>query len=108
MELEKVYIDETMGEAQMEFYDDEHILKVYENKQSSSVTFDTQFDGQVIDVISLFYTNQELSILKIERETLSPSYAVELERGNAYYYITSDLELDEFEEIIQGIFFETV
>ena len=108
MELEKVYIDETMGEAQMEFYDDEHILKVYENKQSSSVTFDTQFDGQVIDVISLFYTNQELSILKIERESLSPSYAVELERGNAYYYITSDLELDEFEEIIQGIFFETV
>ena len=40
MELESVYIDENMGEAQMEFYYGDTYLIIYENKQSNNSAFD--------------------------------------------------------------------
>ena len=47
MELEKVYIDENTGEALMEFYYEDSILKIYENRQNENATFSTQYDGKV-------------------------------------------------------------
>ena len=108
MELEKVYIDETMGEAQMEFYYREDVLRVYENKQGSDATFDTEFDGQIIDIVQTFYYGDEINILKIEKDEENFFYAVHLERSNAYYYITSSLNIDEFKELVRGVFFENV
>lgn len=108
MELENVYIDEGMGEAQMEFcYGDEN-LKIYMNKQHSNVTFDTQFDGQIIDAVEVFYYDKKLYILEIDGNTKNSFYATELEQGSAYYQIIAELELDVFEEIVRGIFFENV
>ena len=108
MELVNVYIDENMGEAQMEFHYVDSILRVYENKQSGNGTFDTQFDGQVIDSIDIFQYDKELKILEIDSEGGHIFYAVHLEQLNAYYYVISDLNIDDFEEIILGIFFENV
>lgn len=108
MILEKVYIDENMEEAQMEFYYEDNILKIYENKQNSNATFDTQFDGEIIDVVKTFYYGEELNILEIEQDERHSFYAVQMEKGNACYYVTSNLDMEEFSEIIRGIFFENV
>ena len=108
MELEKVYIDETMGEALIEFYSGDCILKIYENKQNSNVTFDAQFDGRVVDVIESFYYNEELKILEIDGDDKTVFYTTKLEKGNAYYHIVSNLNLEEFKEVVCGIFFENV
>ena len=108
MELENVYIDEGMGEAQMEFCSHENILRIYENKQSSNVSFDAQFDGQVVDIVEAFYCDMELSILKVSREEETPFYTTKLEQGNAYYHIVSSLSLEEFEDILREIYFENL
>lgn len=108
MELEKVYIDENMGEAQMEFYDNVSALKIYENKQSRSATFETQFDGELVDSIDTFFYGEKLNVFKIDEENQKFFLATELEQGNAYYYVTANCNLDKFKEVVQAIFFENV
>lgn len=108
MELEHVYIGEDMGEALVEFCSDKYVLRIYENKQGSGATFDTQFDGKVIDVVKTFYFSEEIDILEIDQGGISSYYAAQLEQGNAYYYVTSNLEIEEFSEIIGGIYFESM
>ena len=108
MELKEVHISEDMGEAQMEFCYDESILRVYENKQSRDATFDTQFDGKAVDSINLFQYDNELDIVEIKGNDEGSFFAIQLEKGNAYYYVASDLNLNEFKEIVLGIFFESV
>lgn len=108
MELEKVYIDENMGEAQMEFCDNVSALKIYENKQSRSATFETQFDGELVDSIDTFFYGEKLNVFKIDEENQKFFLATELEQGNAYYYVTANCNLDKFKEVVQAIFFENV
>lgn len=108
MELENVSIGEDMGEARMEFTYEDSVLRIYENKQNKEATFDTQFDGEIIDSINAFYYDKKLNILEINRNNGKSFWATELEEGNAYYYITSNLDLDRFKEIVQGMFFENV
>lgn len=108
MELEKVYIDENTGEAQMEFYDNDCILKIYENKQSRNATFETQFDGELIDSIDTYFYGEKLNVFEMDEENKKFFLATELKQGNAYYYVTTDCNLDKFKEIVQAIFFENV
>ena len=107
MELTKVTIGEDMGEAQMEFYYESAILKIYENKQHERAVFETQTDGQIIDSVEMFQYDKEINILQMNGND-SELLAVQLENSNAYYYVTSNLDIEEFKRIVQGIFFEVM
>ncbi|OUQ15530.1 DUF4367 domain-containing protein [Lachnoclostridium sp. An138] len=107
MELTKVTIGEDMGEAQMEFYYESVILKIYENKQHERAVFETQTDGQIIDSVEMFQYDKEINILQMNGND-SELLAVQLENSNAYYYVTSNLDIEEFKRIVQGIFFEVM
>lgn len=108
MELEEVHISEDMGEAQMQFSYGERVLRIYENKQINNSIFDAQFDGKIVDNIETFHYGEELEILEIDREDGVSSFATLVKEGNAYYHIISNLDLNEFKEIIRGIFFKSV
>ena len=108
MVLDKVYIDENMGEAQMEFIYKEQILTVYENKQSDTSTFETQADGKYVDTIVSFFNRLEMQITESDRGDGEKLYSVQIEHGNAYYYINGNLDLEIFETILNGIYFESV
>jgi len=108
MELGKVYIDEVSGEASMEFYYGEHILTVYENKQSSRAAIGTQPDGTVVDEIEIFHLGQTIPIVEIDKGNGEVFYRTEFEYGNAYYYLACDTKLEEFESVLMGIIFENV
>ena len=108
MELKRVTIGEDMGEAQMDFYYEDGVLRIYENKQSSNAVFDTQTDGEVIDSVQMFHDDSLLEILEIDREGEAPCYATQIEQTNAYYYIISNFSINEFKEIIRGMFFRSV
>ena len=108
MELGKVIIGEDMGEAQMEFYYKDSILRIYSNKQNENAIFDTQFDGIIINSINAFYYDMKLDILEINRDHDTSFYATQLEQANTYYYITSDIDLDTFEEIVCEVYFKSV
>ena len=105
MVLEKVYIDEAMGEAQMEFRYENEIFMIYENKQNDSSVFDKQTDGQIVDNIDMFHLNRSAEVFKIDKGDSGYSYGVQFEQGNAYYYVNSDMDLEDFKQIIMGIYF---
>lgn len=109
MELEDAYIDENMGEAQIDFYYGDSILKVYGNKQNTEAIFETQIDGQVIDRVNMFQYDEGIDILQMDQDDNdSKLFAIQLESGNAYYYIISDVNISIFKEIVQGLFFESM
>lgn len=108
MELTKVTIGEDMGEAQMEFTYGDFVLRIYENKQSKNATFETQFDGERIDSIDTFFYGGKLNIFEIDEEKDKFFLATELEQGNAYYYITTNCNLEVFKEVVRAVFFENV
>ena len=109
MELGDVYIDENMGEAQIDFYYGDFILKVYENKQNTDATFKTRIDGQVIDSVDIFQYDEEIDVLQMDQnDNDTKFFAVQLENGNAYYYIISNVNISIFKEVAQGIYFKSV
>ena len=108
MTLEKVYIDQNTGEAQMEFRYENGILIIYENKQNENSVFDKQTDGEIVDAVDIFHLNKKVEVFKIDKRDDSNSYVIQLEQRNANYYVISDLGLEEFEQIIMGIIFESV
>ena len=105
MKMESVYIDENMGEAQMELSYEDYSLRIYENKQNSNSVFNVSIDGEIVGIIDMFQNNEKLNIFEIDRKENIPSYTIKLEEGNAYYLIVTNLELNIFEEIAKGIFF---
>ena len=108
MELGKVFIDEDMGESMMEFYYGDKILTVYENKQYDNAGFSTIPDGEKIDTISAFFYENDIDVWKIDKGDGNVYYRAELTYGNAYYYISGSLKLDEFENILSEIIFKNV
>lgn len=107
MNLEKVYIDEETGEAQMEFTFNDSILKIYENKQNDNAVFNTYVDGRIVETVENFYYDLQMNILEMDEEGTT-IYASQLSYGNAYYYIAGNLALEEVENIIYGIIFKSV
>lgn len=105
MELEKVYLEAEMGEAVMEFHCDDRILTIYENKQNSNVSFNAQQDGTIVDTIEVFHLGKSVDIMEVNKGNDEPSYAMQLEYGNAFYYLSSDIELEELKSILYGIIF---
>jgi len=108
MELGKVFIDQEMGEASMEFYYGDNVLTIYENKQYEDASTGFQSDGEVKDTVELFYLGQNVEIKEIDRGDGHLFYRIQLEYGNAYYYVIGDMELEEFENILMGIIFKTM
>lgn len=107
MELEDIFIDIEMGEAMMEFNYDNHILRVYQNKQREDASFKTQVDGTILDTIEIFHLGRNLDITEVDKGNGEVFYTIQLEYGNAYYNITSDLDLDSFKNILYGIVFRS-
>lgn len=108
MELEKVYIDVESGEAIMEFYYDEHVLTIYENKQNRNVSFNAQQDGTTVDTVEVFHLGKTLDIIEVDKGDGELAYTINLEYGNAFYYLSSDIDLVELENILYGIIFKSI
>ena len=108
MELEKIHIGEDMGEALMEFYYGDKILTVYGNKQYDHAGTNVQIDGEKVDTVNGFFYNEDVEIWKVDKGDGDIFYRSELTYGNAYYYISGAIELEEFKNILSEIYFENV
>ena len=105
MQLGEVFIDAELGEALMEFDYEDCVFTIYENKQSRSVSFNAQQDGVVIDTVEIFHLGKTADIVEISKGDGELSYAIQLEYGNAFYYLSSDIGLEKLEGILYGIIF---
>lgn len=106
--LEKVYVSTDLGEAIMEFSYNGHALIIYENKQIANASVNAQQDGTIVDAVEVFHLGETLDVMEVDKGNGELSYAVQLEYGNAFYYVSSDLELRELENILHGIIFKNV
>ena len=107
MELKKVYISKDMGEVIMEFQYNEHVLSIYENKQNRDAAFNTQIDGKLIDTIETFYLGKEIEVMEIDNNDGAIFYRAQIEYANAYYLLSSDMNLEEFKGILYGVIFKS-
>lgn len=107
MELQKVYIDIELGEAVMEYHYDTHILSVYENKQNKDATFNAKIDGKLIDTIEAFYLGKNIDIMEIDKNNGTIFYRAQIEHANAYYLLSSDMDLEQFKDVLYGIIFQS-
>lgn len=105
MELGDVFIDTEMGEALMEFFYNDCILTVYQNKQNTDASFNLQADGTIIDTTDIFYLGKTIDIIKLNKGNQELLYAMQLEYRNAYYCVTGDMDLETFKEVVLGIMF---
>lgn len=108
MELRETFIDAELGEALMEFQCDDHILTIYENKQNSNVSFNAQQDGAIVDTIETFHLGETLDITEVDKGNGEFFYTVQLEYGNAFYYLSSDIELERLKAILNGMTFNNI
>lgn len=108
LKLEKTYIDIVTGEAVMEFHTNECILTIYENKQNDDGTFNAKLDGEKIDTIEAFHLGKTVEIIEADKGNGELFYSVQLEYANAFYYLSSDMELEELENILRGIIFNNI
>ncbi|MCI9681722.1 MAG: DUF4367 domain-containing protein [Lachnospiraceae bacterium] len=106
MVLKELFIDTKIGEALMEFQYDNHILTIYENKQNRDVSFNAQQDGVVVDTIEIFHLGKAIDITEIDKGNDEMFFAAQLEYENAFYYLSSDIELEKLKSILYGIIFE--
>ena len=106
MELKEIFIDVEMGEAVMEFTHGNNILTIYESKQNRNVSTNLQTDGVFVDEVETFYLEKEIEILLFDKGDNILFYQAQLEFGNAYYCLSSDIDLEEFKNILHGIIFK--
>lgn len=107
MELMDVFIDAEMGEALMEFQYDDYILTIYENKQIKDASFNAQLDGKLIETIDTFYLQKSIEIIEVDNNDGVIFYRTQIEYMNAYYLLSSDMNLEQFESILYGIIFKS-
>ena len=107
MELMDVFIDAEMGEALMEFQYDDYILTIYENKQIKDASFNAQLDGKLIETIDTFYLEKSIEIIEVDNNDGVIFYRTQIEYMNAYYLLSSDMKLEQFESVLNGIIFKS-
>ncbi len=105
-ELEKTYIDKDMGEAVMEFHFGDDTFTIYQNKQNRNMAFNAQQDGVFVETIEIFHLGKTIDIMEFDKGNGELSYVAHLEYGNAFYYLSGDIELEKLESIIYGIVFK--
>lgn len=81
------------------------ILTVYMYSPQSDMLRNHNFDGKVVGTINTAADKIELEIEEIENPEGQNSYATGILYGNAYYSISGELPLDEFEKIVKDIYF---
>ena len=83
-------------------------MTIYENKQNSNVSFNAYRDGEIVDTVEIFHLGEAISVSKIDKGDDELFYAAQLEYGNAFYYVSSDIDLEEFKNILYGIVFYNI
>lgn len=103
MELSWYEIDDVSGEAVLE-YSIENVkvhTAIYEKNDDSRV--ESQYDGIVLEKVIQAFSGEEISIYEIEGSPQGVYYSAVFEYLNTYYELSSDIEKEEFEKIIENI-----
>lgn len=103
MELTYYVINEDAGEAIIEYSIENKILHVFLYKKSNDSSINSQKDGETLDEVLLESCGLTVPVQQVEGSPTESYYVTSFEYLNTYYSISSSIEEEEFQKIIENI-----
>lgn len=103
MALTDYILDESSGEAILEYTVKNGILHVFLYKKNNDSSINSQKDGETLDEVLMESCGLTVPVQQVEGSPTESYYVTSFEYLNTYYSISSSIEEEEFQKIIENI-----
>lgn len=103
MALTDYILDESSGEAILEYTVKNGILHVFLYEKNNDSSINSQKDGETLDEVLMESCGLTVPVQQVEGSPTESYYVTSFEYLNTYYSISSSIEEEEFQKIIENI-----
>lgn len=103
MELTWYQIDLVTGEAILEYSVNENFIHIYIFEKNDNSTISAQYDGVVLGTETIESVGEDVPLYEIEGSSEGTYYEITFDYLNTSYSISSAMEKEEFQKIIENI-----
>ena len=103
MVLTDYILDESSGEAILEYTVKNRILHVFIYEKNNDSSINSQKDGETLDEVLVESCGLTVPVQQVEGSPTESYYVTTFEYLNTYYSISSSVEEEEFQKIIENI-----
>ena len=103
MALTDYILDESSGEAILEYTVKNGILHVFLYEKNNDSSINSQKDGETLDEVLVESCGLTVPVQQVEGSPTESYYVTSFEYLNTYYSISSSIEEEEFQKIIENI-----
>lgn len=103
MALTDYILDESSGEAILEYTVKNGILHVFLYEKNNDSSINSQKDGETLDEVLMESCGLTVPVQQVEGSPTESYYVTSFEYLNTYYSISSSIEEKEFQKIIENI-----
>ncbi|QUO22885.1 DUF4367 domain-containing protein [Clostridiaceae bacterium Marseille-Q4143] len=103
MELTYYVINEDAGEAILEYTINDKILHITIYKKNDDSSINSQKDGETLDEVLVESCGLTVPVQRVEGSLAESYYVTSFEYLNTYYSISSSVEEEQFQKILENI-----
>ncbi|MEI3189311.1 MAG: DUF4367 domain-containing protein [Lachnospiraceae bacterium] len=103
MVLTDYILDESSGEAILEYTVKNRILHVFIYEKNNDSSINSQKDGETLDEVLVESCGLTVPVQQVEGSPTESYYVTTFEYLNTYYSISSNIVEEEFQKIIENI-----
>ena len=103
MELTNYLLDESAGEAILEYTINDKILHITIYKKNDDSSINSQNDGENLDEVLVESCGLTVPVQRLEGSLAESYYVTSFEYLNTYYSISSSVEEEQFQKILENI-----
>lgn len=103
MELTNYLLDESAGEAILEYTINDKILHITIYKKNDDSSINSQKDGENLDEVLVESCGLAVPVQRVEGSLAESYYVTSFEYLNTYYSISSGVEEEQFQKILENI-----
>lgn len=103
MKIDSYQISEEIGEAILEYAIGNDYLHVYIFEKNENSTISAQYDGVVLETETIESVGKEVPLYEIDGSSKGAYYEITFDYLNTSYSVSSTMEKEDFEKIIENI-----
>ena len=103
MDLTNYLLDESAGEAILEYTINDKILHITIYKRNDDSSINSQKDGETLDEVLVESCGLTVPVQRVEGSLAESYYVTSFEYLNTYYSISSSVEEEQFQKILENI-----
>lgn len=103
MDLTNYLLDESAGEAILEYTINDKILHITIYKRNDDSSINSQKDGETLDEVLVESCGLTVPVQQVEGSSAESYYVTSFEYLNTYYSISSSVEEEQFQKILENI-----